>query len=107
MASYALQPKWPRLPFMGLDFLPKFRFLSHNLRSKISKKPIKGSNDSKYCLVFNKTMSQKLAHWVGTQGPMTSTKMREHIPIMMSPTKKQNPNFQFFKRYKLQYFSHL
>jgi len=30
---------------------------------------------------------------------MTSAKMREPTPIMMSPTKKQNPNFSNLKKY--------
>jgi len=34
-----------------------------------------------------------LDHWFDAQGPMTSAKMREPIPIMRSPTEKQNPNF--------------
>jgi len=50
-----------------------------------------GSSDLNYSLVSNKTLSQKLGHWFGVQGPMTSDEMHEHIPIMTSPTRKPKP----------------
>jgi len=35
MESYGLQPKWPRLPFVGLDFLPQFCYFGHNFLTKM------------------------------------------------------------------------
>jgi len=53
-------------------------------------------------------MSQKLGHCFDAQGSMTSAKMREPTPIMMSPTEKQKLNVSNFqKKYELQDFLHL
>jgi len=91
LASYGLQPIWPRSPFAWHDFSSKFRFQSHNFRSRNGKKPIIGSNDLNYSLVSNKTLGQKLGNWFDAQGPMTSDKMRVPTPIMTSPTRKPKP----------------
>ena len=56
-------------------FLSKFGFWRYNFRSRNARNPIKGTADSNYGLVSNKTLSQKLAHWVYAQGLMTSAKI--------------------------------
>jgi len=57
MTSYGLKPKWPKLPFVGLDILSKFRFLSHNFRSRNARKLIKAFKDSKDSLVSDKNLN--------------------------------------------------
>jgi len=47
-----------------------------------------------------------LGHWFDAQGPITLAKTRERIPIMTSPTKKQNLNISI-KKNELQDLPHL
>jgi len=48
--------------------LSKTGFLSHNFGSRYTSKSVKGSKDVDHSLVPKKTLSQKMAHWVGAQG---------------------------------------
>jgi len=43
-------------------------FLGHNFGSRHARRSIKGSNDAGDHLVFIKSFSQNLAHWIGIQG---------------------------------------
>jgi len=53
--------------------------------SRYASKSIKGSKDVDHNLVSNKNLSQKIAHWVGTQGQVNSPKMAKHALILRKP----------------------
>jgi len=55
--------------------LSKTGFLNQNFGSRYASKSIKGSKDADFSLVSKKTLSQKMAHWVGTQGQINLPKM--------------------------------
>jgi len=52
-------------------------------------------------------LSQKDGSAIGTQGLVTSAKIHKPAPIMMSPTKKQNPKLSNFLKPILEDFPHL
>jgi len=54
MESYGLQPKWPRLPFVGLDFLPQFCYFGHNFLTKMLESQPMTLKDWYYSLFSNK-----------------------------------------------------
>jgi len=55
-------------------------FFKPNFGSRYVSKPIKGSKDSDYSLVCKKILSQKMAHWVGTQGQVYLAKEAKTCP---------------------------
>jgi len=55
-------------------------FLSLNFGPRYSRKSIKDSNDSDDSLVSKKSLSQKLAYWVGTQGQVNLAKKAKISP---------------------------
>jgi len=68
-------PTWANHTFgVILKFVLKFWLLSHNFPNTNAGKAINSSKDSCYCLNSNKNLSQKMANWVGAQGPLTSAK---------------------------------
>jgi len=42
--------------------------MSHNFRSRYTRKSVKGSVDVNFDLVFNETLSPKMAHWDSAHG---------------------------------------
>jgi len=69
------------LPFVGIDFLPKFGFLSHNFGSRNAIKPNKGSKDLNYSLISNKMLSQKIGSLCWRPGQKTSTNIGKPTPL--------------------------
>jgi len=70
----------PRLGFVDAEIFTKFWFLVHNVGSRYARKSIKGSKDSDDSLVSKKTLSQKLAHWIGAQGRVKLAKNTQKHP---------------------------
>jgi len=71
--------------------------MSHNIRSRYARKSIKGSIDADFDLVFNKTLSPKMAHWNGAQGQEKMAKLtQKHLYLWRSPQKSSNPKRKKF-----------
>ena len=72
-------------------------FLSHNFGSRYASKLIKGSKDTDHSLVSKKNLSQKMDHWVGTQGLVKlakNVKTSSHYNI--TPRKPKSTTKKFF-----------
>jgi len=68
--------------FVRVQFFTNFCFLIHDFGSRYARNPIKGSKDSDDNLVSKKNLSQKLAHWFGTQGRVKlAKKMKKHLHL--------------------------
>jgi len=90
----------PRLGFVDAEIFTKFWFLVHNVGSRYARKSIKGSKDSDDSLVSKKTLSQKLAHWIGAQGRVKLAKNTQKHPHLWRPpqrTPNTKRNTFFFK----------
>jgi len=72
---------YPGLAFVGAEFAKNICFLGHNFKSRCARKSIKGSKDSDDVLNRKKSLSQKMARWVGTQGQVNSAKRTQKHPI--------------------------
>jgi len=59
---------YPGSAFVGVEFSTNFWFLGHNFDSRDPRTSTKGSKDSDDSLGLRKTLSQKIARWVGVQG---------------------------------------
>jgi len=70
--------------------------MSHNFRSRYARKSIKGSIHPDFDLVFNKTLSSKIAHWVGAQGQAKMAKITQKQPCGVPTGKAQIQNKKFF-----------
>jgi len=56
-------------------------FLGHDFGSKHAKRSIKGSIDAADRLVSTKSLSQKMAHWIGAEGPSKLFKNSKTCPL--------------------------
>jgi len=61
---------------VGISLINLWRF-GHNFGTRNVRKSIKPSKDLHYSLVFNKNSNLKMAHGVGVQGPMMSSKCKQ------------------------------
>ena len=70
--------------------------MSHNFRSRYARKSIKGSIDADFDVVFNKTLSPKMAHWDGAEGQAKMAKTQKHPSCDVRPRKAQTWNEKKF-----------
>ena len=76
MTIYGCNPT--QVKVCGAEIFTKLWFLAHNFGSKYARKPIKGSKVVDF-LVSKKSLSQKLAHWIGAQGCLKVAKKHPHL----------------------------
>jgi len=58
------------------------RFLRHNFASRHDRWSIKGSKDANDRLVSKKSLSQKMAYWIGAQGQLQLVKNSKNMPCL-------------------------
>jgi len=76
--------------------LSKTGFLSHNFGYIYARKPVKGSIDADFGLVFNKTLSQKMGQWLGAKDQVNSAQNAKTCPHCDVTSRKhqiQSENF--------------
>jgi len=72
-------------------------FLGHNFSCRHARRSIKGSINATDCLVSNKNLIQKMAHWIGAQGPSKLVKNLKTCPLCDVTKRKPHAQIkQFF-----------
>ena len=85
LATYSSR-QWETHAFSAIFwFWGKMGFLGHNFGSRHARRSNKGSIDARYRLVSKNSLSQKMAHWIGVQGPSNLVK-KPKTPQLCEPT---------------------
>jgi len=79
-----------------MDYSINLLSLGHNFETTNTRKPIKGSGEVDFRLVWFKRKKKALLLRVGAQGPMTSYKKLNLPQLWRHPQKTQIQNFPSF-----------
>jgi len=68
------------------------RFWGYNFGSRHARRSMKEFIDAADCLVSKTSWSQKMAHWIGAQGPSKLVKNLKTCPLCDVTKRKPHPN---------------